>query len=67
MGSPLDFVNSEGFRQKLIPRNLAPYAKSPSPATPPINFEVIQSNYSVVDSPDYLIDTPYFANSSYPT
>ena len=66
MGSPLDFVNSEGFRQKLIPRNLAPYAKSPSPATPPINFEVIQSNYSVVDSPDYLIDTPYFANSSYP-
>ena len=63
MGSPLDFISTQGFRVTLMTRNLAPYAKSPSPATPPINYEVVQSNYSVIDSPDYLIDTPYIANS----
>ena len=63
MGSPLDYISTEGFRKKLITRNLVPYAKSPSPATPPITFEYIQSDLAVIDSPDYLIDTPYIANS----
>jgi len=62
MGSPLDYISSEGFRKKLITRNLVPYAKSPTKVTPPTTYEVIQSDYSVVDSPDNLIDTPIYAN-----
>ena len=63
MGSPLDYISSEGFRKKLITRNLVPYAKSPTKVTPPTTYEVIQSDLSVVDSPDGFIDTPYFANN----
>jgi len=66
MGSPLDFINSEGFRRKLIIRNLTPYAKSPNRPTPPFNTEYIQSDVSVQDSPDQLIDEPSFANQLYP-
>jgi hypothetical protein len=65
MGSPLDYISTEGFRKKLIVRNLVPYAKSPTPATPPITFEVVQRDLTPVDSPDYLIDTPYIANSQF--
>lgn len=64
--SPLDFVNSEGFRKKLIVRNLTPYAKAPNRPTPPFNTEYVQSDTSVQDSPDQLIDTPSFANNLYP-
>ena len=66
MGSPLDFISSDGFRKKLITRNLTPYAKSPNRPTLPINIEYIQSDTSVQDSPDQLIDTPSFANQLYP-
>jgi hypothetical protein len=66
MGSPLDLINTEGFRKKLITRNLTPYAKSPNQATLPINTEYIQSDTSVQDSPDQLIDQPTFANKLYP-
>jgi hypothetical protein len=65
MGSPLDYISTEGFRKKLIVRNLVPYAKSPSPATPPITFEVIQRDLTPVDSPDFLIDTTFFADKQY--
>jgi len=64
--SPLDLVNSDGFRKKLITRNLAPYAKSPNVPSPPYNIEYFQSDTSVQDSPDQLIDTPSFANYLYP-
>jgi hypothetical protein len=66
MGSPLDLVNSEAFRKKLITRNLTPYAKAPNRPTPPFNTEYIQSDTSVQDSPDQLIDEPSFANKLYP-
>ena len=66
MGSPLDLINTEGFRKKLITRNLTPYAKSPNQATLPINTEYVQSDTSVQDSPDQLIDQPTFANKLYP-
>ena len=66
MGSPLDFVNSEGFRKKLIVRNLTPYTKAPNRPTQPINTEYVQSDTSVQDSPDQLIDVPSFANKLYP-
>jgi hypothetical protein len=39
MGSPLDFISSDGFRKKLITRNLTPYAKSPSRPTLPIDTD----------------------------
>ena len=66
MGSPLDLVNSEVFRKKLITRNLTPYAKAPNRPTPQTNYEYIQSDTSVIDSPDQLIDEPSFANKLYP-
>ena len=66
MASPLDYISTEGFRKKLMLRNLVPYAKSPSPATPPITYEIVQQDISVIDSPDYFIDTTFFANKQYP-
>jgi len=66
MGSPLDLVNSEAFRKKLITRNLTPYAKAPNRPTIGTNYEYIQSDTSVQDSPDQLIDEPSFANKLYP-
>ena len=65
-GSPLDFINSEVFRKKLMTRNLTPYAKSPRRVGNRINYEVIQGDVSVQDSPDQLIDNPTFANRLYP-
>ena len=65
MGSPLDYISTEGFRKKLMTRNLKPYGKSPSPATPPITYEVVQQDISVIDSPDFLIDTTFFADKQY--
>jgi len=66
MGSPLDYISTEGFRKKLITRNLVPYAKSPTKVTPPTTYEIIQSDLSVVDSPDGLIDTTFYADKQYP-
>ena len=66
MGSPLDYISTEGFRKKLITRNLVPYAKSPTKVTPPTTYEIIQSDLSVIDSPDFLIDTTFFADKQYP-
>jgi len=64
--SPLDFPNTDGFRTRLVTRNLAPYPKSPRRVQPPINYAIVQSDYSVIDSPDSLIDQPTFANQLYP-
>lgn len=64
--SPLDFISSDGFRKKLITRNLVPYAKSPSRPSVQTNYEYIQSDASVVDTPDQLIDESSFANKLYP-
>jgi|694.fasta_scaffold17524_5 hypothetical protein len=64
--SPLDLINIENFLKRLTKRNLQPYSKSPSKFTPPINFEYSQSDYSVIDSPDQLIDEPSLANKLFP-
>jgi hypothetical protein len=66
MPSPLDYINSQVFRDRLIARNLAPYPKSPNRPDPPITFPYIQSNSGVIDSPDVLIDSPVFADRLYP-
>jgi outer membrane protein OmpA-like peptidoglycan-associated protein len=65
-GSPLDLVNSDAFRKKLVVRNLTPYAKSPNRPSFPINIPYIQTDSSVQDSPDQLIDEPSLANVLYP-
>jgi hypothetical protein len=64
--SPLDYISSDGFRKKLITRNLVPYAKSPNRPSVQVPYEHIQSDLSVIDSPDQLIDVPSFANQLYP-
>ena len=67
MASPLlDLANTEGFRKKLIVRNLTPYAKAPNRPTTPIDTVYTQSDSSVQDSPDKLIDEPSFANKLFP-
>ena len=64
--SSLDYVNSNGFRNRLITRNLVPYAKSPNRPSVQVPYEYIQSDLSVIDSPDQLIDVSSFANQLYP-
>jgi hypothetical protein len=66
MGTTLDFISSDGFRKKLITRNLVPYVKSPSRPSTQTNFEYLQSDLAVIDSPDELIDESSFANKLYP-
>jgi hypothetical protein len=66
MPSPLDYISSDGFRKKLMARNLTPYNKSPNIPSPPITFEYQQSDIAVQNSPDQLIDEPTFANKLYP-
>jgi len=66
MPSLLEFSNSQSFRKKVLTRNLTPYAKAPNRPTLPIDTEYIQTDSSVQDSPDQLIDTPSFANKLYP-
>ena len=66
MPSPLDFVNTEAFRNRCLTKNLPPYPKSPRRLTPPVNTEYSYNITPVVDSPDSLIDTPIFADELYP-
>ena len=64
MSSPL-LLSSEGFRKKIIVKNLAPYSKSPVKASPPINYDYVSTVSSVKDTPDQYIDEPIFANQLY--
>lgn len=66
MASLFDLTTSSGFRKKLLVRNLTPYAKSPNRPSQPIDTEYVQSDISVQDSPDQLIDVPSFANNLFP-
>jgi hypothetical protein len=66
MASLLDFSATNGFRKKLLTRNLTPYAKAPNRPTLPIDTTYVQTDSSVQDSPDKLIDEPSFANKLYP-
>lgn len=66
MSSLFEFSSSAGFRKRLLTRNLTPYIKAPNRPTLPIDTEYIQTDSSVQDSPDQLIDEPTFANQLYP-
>ena len=64
MASPL-LVTSEGFRKKILVKNLTPYNKSPRKVAPPVDYPANLSDLAVKDSPDNLIDTPIFAKELY--
>ena len=67
MASPLLILaNTQGFRTNLLKRNLTPYAKAPNRPTQPIDTVYAQSDSSVQDSPDKLIDEPSYANKLFP-
>jgi hypothetical protein len=66
--STLTFVSTESLRNGLLVRNLQPYSV-PGVYTPPVSqiaYEITQSNYSVVNSPDELVASNPFANQLYP-
>ena len=66
--STLTFVSTQSLRNGLLVRNLQPYSV-PGVYTPPVSqvaYEISQSNYSVVNSPDELISQNPFANQLYP-
>jgi len=64
MGSPLSFNATESLRKKLIVRNLVPYRKpgSFSPQIGKQNYETVLGDFSVIDSPDVLIDDDVFVD-----
>jgi hypothetical protein len=68
MPSSLSFVSTSSFRDALMGKNLTPYTVSGvyTPPAGPLNYEVVQSNYSVINSDDNLIANDVFANQSYP-
>ena len=66
MPSLLEFSNSSLFRKRLLTRNLTPYAKAPNRPSQPIDTPYVQTDSSVQDSPDQLIDEPSLANQLYP-
>jgi len=66
--STLTFVSTESIRNGLLVRNLQPYSV-PGVYTPPVSqvaYEITQSNYSVINSPDELVSSNPFANQLYP-
>jgi len=66
MPSPLSFDATKVFRDALLLRNLKPYSKPGSftPTSAPGTGEIIQNEYSVIDSPDVLIDADPFVDDA---
>ena len=66
--STLTFPSTQTLRDSLLGRNLSPYSVPGvySPAVNQIAYEFVQSNYSVINSPDELIANDPFANQLYP-
>lgn len=65
--SSLSFASTSTFRNALMGVNLPPYTV-PGTYTPPVGaltYPTQLSNYSVVDSPDFLIANSPFPNQSY--
>jgi len=66
--SGLTFASSSGFRNTLMNRNLPPYSVQGvyTPAVSNRNYETVFNNFSVIDSPNNLLGTPYYANQNIP-
>lgn len=66
--STLSFAGSEGFRENLLVRNLAPYNVPGvfSPTQPAVNYETNLTVSSVIDSPNNYVSTNVFATNLYP-
>jgi hypothetical protein len=67
MPSPLSFSATQLLRNKLLVRNLTPYTKPGvyTPTSSPAPGDLIQNDYSVINSPDVLIDADPFADILY--
>lgn len=67
MPSPLSFSATQLLRNKLLVRNLTPYTKPGvyTPTSSPAPGDLVQNDYSVINSPDALIDTDPFADVLY--
>jgi len=66
--SPLSFVSSESFRNKLLARNLSPYniTGQYTPIGGPVAYEPSISDISVIDSDNNLIAQDPYADRLYP-
>ena len=69
MPSPLSFSATLLLRNKLLVRNLKPYTKPGafSSSYTPAPGDLVQNDYSVIDSPDALIDSDPYADKLYVT
>ena len=67
MPSQLSFSATKLLRDKLLLRNLTPYTKPGvyTPTSKPAQGDLIQSDTSVIDSPDVLIDNSPFSDKLY--
>ena len=67
MPSPLSFSATQLLRNKLLVRNLTPYTKPGvyTPTSSPAPGDLVQNDYSVIDSPDVLIDSSPFSDILY--
>ncbi len=67
MSSQLTFDATQYLRNALIVRNLPPYEKENTftPPPPPTNYEYNQSDFSVIDSPDEIIEDGRFSKKLY--
>jgi outer membrane protein OmpA-like peptidoglycan-associated protein len=69
MPSSLDFSSTEAFRNRCLTKNLSPYTVPGVYAPPPVTNivqEIVQTESSVINSPDNLIANDPFADSLYP-
>ena len=67
MPSQLSFSATQLLRNKLLVRNLKPYTKPGvyTSTSSPAPGDLVQNDYSVIDSPDGLIDNDPFADLLY--
>ena len=66
--STLSFSSSQSFRDGLLVRNLQPYTVTGFyvPPVSQVAYETQLSNYSVINSPDELINEDPYVNELYP-
>lgn len=67
-GSSLSFGNSATFRDQLLAKNLTPYNVPGSYTSPEnsVDYETVLNVSNVIDSPNNLVSTNYFAETFYP-
>ena len=66
--STLSFASTSSFRNALMAKNLSTYSVTGTytPPSGPLNYEVVLSQFPVVDSPNDLIANDPYAKKAYP-